>query len=746
MRKALLILMSFVGIISAQNRQIDSLLNAASKTLNDSIKLDIYLEICDLCDISDNLKYGHISDSLADKLILKSAGKTSKLNFIKKKIYANEIILVYYQEKGDKLKEEQILQKIYDISYNSKDFGLIQNANNYLIELYIQTYQITKAMNLLFTELKISETNFDTAKTIYYLQKIGGVYSRIHNNSKALNYALKAMDLLKKTGDSTDIIWNYPNLGRNYASLNDYQNALKCYLITYNKLEHSMDNRQKIKLLFFIAESYRELGKNNEAKATYHKTLKYAHELDNFPSDSIIIGVIYNELGSVFFDEKNYSMALEHKLKSLAYINNKSEGDAFRPYLELGEVYFALNNIPLAEKYLTLAKQIAENRKDLHNQKAVLKSLAKIYEKNGNSLKANETLVKYYIIKDSLSKSENQENILYKELNYESEKNEMKLISEQKLKDQKSEEEKSKQKIISVSISIVLILVILFSAFIYNRFRITQKQKFIIEQKETETRQQKHLIEEKQKEIVDSISYAKRLQDAILPPHEFVNKHLPDNFIYYKPKDIVAGDFYWAEKVGDLFFIAAADSTGHGVPGAMVSVVCSNALNRTIKEFKLTETGKILDKTRELVLETFEKSESEVKDGMDISLLCIDSKNKNVFWSGANNPLWYIQDAELKEIKADKQPIGKTEYAKPFTTHQIEYKANTTFYLFTDGLADQFGGPNGKKFKYKQFSELLVKNTDLPQDQQAVLINKAFSDWKGELEQVDDVCVIGIKI
>ena len=289
-------------------------------------------------------------------------------------------------------------------------------------------------------------------------------------------------------------------------------------------------------------------------------------------------------------------------------------------------------------------------------------------------------------------------------------------------------------------------ILILFLVFVFISLSKSKKTNKIIALQKTEVEEQKHLVDEKQKEIFDSISYAKRLQEAILPPKEFVNTHVANNFIYYQPKDIVAGDFYWAEKVGEKFFIAAADSTGHGVPGAMVSVVCSNALNRTIKEFKLTETGKILDKTRELVIETFEKSASEVKDGMDISLLCIDSKNKNIYWSGANNPLWYIQDNELKEIKADKQPIGKSDYPKPFTTHQIEYRENMTFYLFTDGLADQFGGPNGKKFKYKQFSDLLVKNNNLSQNQQAEIINKAFSDWKGDLEQVDDVCVIGIKL
>ena len=267
-----------------------------------------------------------------------------------------------------------------------------------------------------------------------------------------------------------------------------------------------------------------------------------------------------------------------------------------------------------------------------------------------------------------------------------------------------------------------------------------------VRERTAEVMQQKQIIEEKQHEILDSINYAKRLQHAILPPKEFIDKCLPDNFVLYKPKDIVSGDFYWAEQIGNLFYIAAADSTGHGVPGAMVSVVCSNALNRSVKEFKLTDTGNILDKTRELVIETFEKSNAEVKDGMDISLLFIDKQNQKIFWSGANNPLWYVQDNELKEIKANKQPIGKTDNPISFTTHKIEYKDNTTFYLFTDGLADQFGGPKGKKFKYKQFEEMLTSISKKTMHEQATIIGCKFEEWRGSLEQVDDVCVIGVKI
>ena len=288
-------------------------------------------------------------------------------------------------------------------------------------------------------------------------------------------------------------------------------------------------------------------------------------------------------------------------------------------------------------------------------------------------------------------------------------------------------------------------------------FRKEVKLRAIAEEKLKETLNE---VEEKNREITDSINYAKRIQDAIMPSHDFIKTHLPNFHIYYQPKDIVAGDFYWAEKIGDSFYIAAADCTGHGVPGALVSVVCSNALNRTVKEFKLTEPGQILDKTRELVLESFSKSGGDIKDGMDISLLSI--KGTEVKWAGANNPLWYVEGSVssslsvraesrtenkgLVEVKANKQPIGKTDNPLPFTTHLLNVAKGDTLYLFTDGYADQFGGPKGKKFKYKQFEELLISSKELPLNEQFELIEKNLNEWKVGLEQVDDVCVIGIRL
>jgi serine phosphatase RsbU (regulator of sigma subunit) len=255
---------------------------------------------------------------------------------------------------------------------------------------------------------------------------------------------------------------------------------------------------------------------------------------------------------------------------------------------------------------------------------------------------------------------------------------------------------------------------------------------------------QKELIEEAHKEITDSIAYAKRIQTAILPPSNMMKERLKDHFVLYKPKDVVAGDFYWLEETAGTVLFASADCTGHGVPGAMVSVVCNNALNRSVREYGLKIPGDILDKTREIVIQEFEKSEEEVKDGMDIGLCAL--RGKTLQFSAAHNPLWLIRDKELIEYKGDKQPVGKFINAQPFTTTTIELQSGDVFYIMTDGFVDQFGGPKGKKFKAKNLKEILLNIHAKPLEKQRLLLDEAFEDWRGTLEQIDDVCLIGVSI
>jgi len=259
------------------------------------------------------------------------------------------------------------------------------------------------------------------------------------------------------------------------------------------------------------------------------------------------------------------------------------------------------------------------------------------------------------------------------------------------------------------------------------------------------------ILEHKNTQITDSLKYAKHLQDAILPSVSTIKEYLEESFIVYRPKDIVAGDFYWmhAKNKNEILF-AVADSTGHGVPGAMVSVVCTNALNQAVKESGLTDPGKILDKVRELVAQFFQHPDntSEVSDGMDISLCLIDTETRTIKWAGANSPLWIIRENcdALTIIKPDKQAVAKTDMPKPFTTHSLQLNAGDCFYLFTDGYADQFGGSSAKKYMQKRIQKLLLSIYKKTMSTQKKLITDNLIHWMGKLEQVDDICFIGIKL
>lgn len=291
-----------------------------------------------------------------------------------------------------------------------------------------------------------------------------------------------------------------------------------------------------------------------------------------------------------------------------------------------------------------------------------------------------------------------------------------------------------------------------------------------VKERTAEIEHQKIEIETQHNEIKDSIQYAKRLQDAILPSTEVISKYLPNHFVFFKPKDVVSGDFYWFETRNNRIYIAVADCTGHGVPGALVSVVCSNALNRSLLEFNLKDPNKILDKTRELVIETFSKSSIGVKDGMDIALCAIE--NDTLYFSGANNPLWIVRnnslidesilhfdtkeqglDYSLLEFKADKQPVGLYHNTKEFTQRTIKLEKGDRIYLISDGFADQFGGenyslkkPGGKKLKYKPLKKMLLELRDFEMQEQTSSLNALFNNWKGSFEQVDDVCIIGFQV
>ena len=257
-------------------------------------------------------------------------------------------------------------------------------------------------------------------------------------------------------------------------------------------------------------------------------------------------------------------------------------------------------------------------------------------------------------------------------------------------------------------------------------------------------------LAEKNKDMTDSINYAQLIQQAIMPPEYLVKKHLPDSFILYKPKDIVSGDFYFVEKKRNKVIFAAVDCTGHGVPGALISVVGFNFLNQAVNEKGLKRPSDILSFLDEGVNDTLRQTadESGVKDGMDLAMCTLDFKTLKLQYAGAYNSLYYINGKELTEIKADKIPIGVNVngIVDQYTHHTVQLTKGNTIYLFTDGYADQFGGPKGRKYMAKRFKEHLVDIQHLSMNEQKENLNKTIEDWQDKLEQVDDILIIGVRV
>ncbi len=274
-----------------------------------------------------------------------------------------------------------------------------------------------------------------------------------------------------------------------------------------------------------------------------------------------------------------------------------------------------------------------------------------------------------------------------------------------------------------------------------------RKLEGLVNERTTEVVLQKEIVEYKNREILASIKYAKRIQTAILPSGRTIKQNLPESFILYLPKDIVAGDFYWIEKTGNHVLFAACDCTGHGVPGAMVSVVCNNALNRAVREFGLQKPAEILDKVAKLVIENFSTSDDSIEDGMDISLCSYNIITHELQWAGANNPLWIIRKGELIIYHPDKQPVGLHENPLPFTNHTIQLEKDDQLYIFSDGFADQFGGEEReKKLTRKRFRELILSVSSKDIKAQGDYLESFIVNYRNGLMQIDDILIIGVRI
>ncbi len=610
---------------------------------------------------------------------------------------------------------------------------------------------------------------------------------RLNDFNKSLFYCKKALEVALRVNDSIQVGNAYNGIGNENHLQGNYEEALKNYLLALTVFENLKSVKGLGSTSINLGVLNADKGNHLEALKYYHKAAIYAEKSGNLANTASVynnIGIVFNDLGNadsaliygfkaleirkkMNSDDVQQTLGSSYSNIAVIYVKQKKFAEAEKYYLlsynedvanddlnslsktlsNLGDLYAQMGDNAKALRYLKTAEDSAKKIEQLPLLVDIYWNFAMVYKKTENYKLASVYMEKYATLKDSIDGVKNHEVIEELQARYSTEKKEQEIVLLNKdnlLKEsQLSEEKRIKYFVFGFA------AVVLFSAvFIFNAYRNKKRANGLLKEKNREIQKQKNLLSEKNNEILDSIKYAKHLQDAIMPPVSLVKEHLPGAFIFYKPKDIVAGDFYWFHAAGDKLFFAAADCTGHGVPGAMVSMVCANALNRAVKEFGLTEPGKILDTVTKLVIETYEKSESGVSDGMDISMVCMAKQKENyeVKWCGANNPLWFIKAGNFNEIKADKQPVGKFENHKPFTTHTLSLVKGDKIFLLTDGFADQFGGQKGKKYKYAPLKEFLVKHSSAGPDEQKLALETEFAAWRGKLEQVDDVTILGVNL
>lgn len=634
-----------------------------------------------------------------------------------------------YAQATKETRKVDLCIEIYSF-YNNKD---TDSAMKYVNKAYYLSEKIN------YLEGKIKATG-----------NLGNIYYYLGEDGKALRYYLKSKYLIEqyeaKHGPSKftkeQFSKNFNNLGTIYLSQGEYQKA-EIYFRKSIKID--LENNNELS----AAHSYNNIGTIKEHENKYDEALnnyKIALTYKIKANDSLGIPSTLINIGVLKMNEKNFPEATDYFNRSIVYcLKTNNLNDLTLSYINFGDMYFLKHDYQKANEFYFKGIEICKKQKYLPYLSYAYESVALTYSRIGDFKKAYDYRILLAETKDKIYSEDNTRLVKEMQTKFETSKKEkaIKLLKKDK---QLQEVEIQTSRKILVFIALLLILSAVFLLYAYRNSKQKKKIYSEINDKNEKLEVAYKIVEEKQHEILDSIKYAKRIQSAILPPPKLVKEFFKDSFILYKPKDIVAGDFYWFEVIEDMIFFAAADCTGHGVPGAMVSVVCNNGLNRAIREFGLSDPGAILDKTREIVIQEFEKSEEEMKDGMDVSLCVLDLKKKALTWAGANNPLWILRKGEILEFKPNKQPIGRYLTSLPFTSHIIQLEEHDEIYIFTDGFQDQFGGEHEKKFKVSQLRKLLLASQSLTMEEKRTEIDHTFEVWKGDLQQVDDVCMIGVRI
>ncbi|MGP8214028.1 MAG: tetratricopeptide repeat protein [Bacteroidia bacterium] len=750
------------SFVPAQNLQVDSLQNVLKMEKNDTGKVNTLNTLCEKLERIGKYEPAIIcSDSawsLAEKLGFKNGLARAFRNG--GSIYDNE---------GNFTKALEFVNKALSMEQGTGNKSGETADLCLLGTIYNDQGNYPKALDYDFKALALGQETGDKNNTARTLGNLGTVYYNQGNYPRAIEYHLKALAIDKEIANNTGVAADLCNLGNVYYDQANYPKAIENY-------ENSLTIEQEIGNKEGIATDLGNLGNVNDNEGNYSKALEYdlkALVIVNEIGDKAGVARNLGNIGNIYVEQHNYAMALENYGKALTiYRENKDDEGIARTFASMGFIYAKQKNYYQAKTSLDSALYLSKHVGEKYDIEYVYSYMAVLDSATGNFKKGYEDYKSYIIYRDSLVNEANTKKTVQTEMNYEFEQKQAAEKAGQDKKDAIAEQERNKQKVIRNSFMAGFVLMIALAFFIFRGYR--QKQKantIIIKQKEEVEKQkllveqQKAIVDEKNKDITDSIHYASRIQRALLTTDGYISQYLKEYFILFKPRDIVSGDFYWAfgeqssvvsgQSSVKTFHIACCDCTGHGVPGAFMSLLNISMLNETVVERNITRPDLVLNDIRANIIKALNPSgsDTESKDGMDCSYCSIDMENKILYSACANNPVWIIgRDAThgaaaCNELPPDKMPVG-IQYGeqKPFTLQSTRLHEGDCVYLFTDGYADQFGGPKGKKFKYKQLQQLIMDNCQLTMAEQKKILDETIEKWKGGLEQVDDILIIGIRV
>ena len=741
-----LILFLNSGFLSAQKKiNKDSLIKSLTAEKNDTLKAKAYQKICRAFreGIPDSaIYYGNLGLDFIHKIKGLPENKYILLK-LETNIYLS--VGLSYEYKGDTKQSMDCFEKSLSLSTKNNYKKGIANAYEFITTGHIKTSNYTLALKYAEEGLKMQKEMNDKQGLFSIYNTMGVIYKHKGDYSKAIQNYYKSLGILEELKDSASIIGSINNIGHIYMEKRDFDKAIQCFDKSLKIAELIGESRSKAAVLLNLGNTYAAKNEFQKSLEYHFMSLKIAEDL----KDPGALRDCYGNIGNVYNRLNNYAKAIEYHTKSMNISEEYADSAAIAVgYNTLGPDFIGLKNYPKAIEYHFKALNLGRKLNDIETIEYAYEGLVNSFSVTGNYKKAFEFKILFEEVQDSLLNSKNFDEMANLRANFEMEQTnkERDLIMHAKEIQQKADLDK--QKMINIFLSIGGIIILLFAIVAVRAYLNKKKANKIIAAQKHEVEEQKEIIEEKNKDITDSINYAFRIQHAILKAEEHVSKHLPSHFILFKPKDIVSGDFYWTLEKHNHLYLAAADCTGHGVPGAFLTMLGVSFLNEINGVDELLTPAEILNRLRDRIIKELGQTgrEMENKDGMDISLARINLKTNELQWAGANNPFYYTKDNELMEVKADKQPIAYYISMKPFTNHEFSFAKGDIFYLFTDGFADQFGGPEGKKFKYKQLQKKLIETQIFTVEDQKQKLNLLFEDWRGKLEQIDDVCIIGMRL